>query len=288
MLNNYQILKPISKKQQFGKILLAIRKSDHLKVVLKSAHKSNKLAYERLLNESRYDFNYQGLPKIIDTFEDESGIIVIKKYVEGIAVDQFYKTIKRKSIPSFMHTLTLQLSQLLNYIHSRDIVHCDIKPGNLLIEGDTQSFKLHLIDFGLALNLKNIEDRKMLFPLGYAAPELLLNHLKLVNKKTDYYSVGILIWKLFTDKLPLSHPNPSVFTNLQLTHPLPEHAQIPNKLYTILKKYSHKHTFNLPPNKLESKEVQAHLRSARDKRPNDLSMLINYFENQKSRRFRIW
>lgn len=287
-LENYHIIQSLSKKKQFGRVYLAQEKTGNHKVVIKSVLKEDQKAYERLLNEAKWSFDETGLPKILETLEDEITFAIVKDYVDGEPVDEYFKRLKKKQINSFLLRFTIQFDKRLKTIHSRGLVHCDIKPGNILISGDFDSFDVHLIDFGLAINMNDIEKRSMLFPLGYAAPELLLNRLELVNPQTDIFSVGILFWRLIVGKLPLAHPNPSIFTNLQLTHPLPEHSDLKSKLFQILTKLSNKHEFALPPNRMNYEEVNNCLLIARNERPTDLRSLIDYFESENSRRFKLW
>ena len=287
-LENYHIIQSISKKKQFGRLYLAEEKSSNKKVVVKSVSKEDIRAYERLLNEAQWSFEEKGLPKIIEKVEDDTSFVLIKDFVDGEPIDIFFKRLKKNQVKSFLLRFTIQLDKRLKTIHSKGLVHCDIKPGNILISGNLDSFDVHLIDFGLAINTNDVEERSMLFPLGYAAPELLLNRLELVNPQTDIFSVGILFWRLIVGKLPLVHPNPSIFTNLQLTHPLPEHSDIKGKLFQILTKLSHKHEFALPPNRMNYEEVNNCLLIARNERPTDLRPLIDYFETEHSRRFKLW
>jgi serine/threonine-protein kinase len=134
------------------------------------------------------------------------------------------------------------------------VVHCDIKPSNILVKKTEDDFEIALIDFGLAVRTTEPENRKILFPLGFAAPELLLNELDLVDHRTDLFALGISCWNLFTGELPLTHPNPSIYTNLQLTHPLPDHSSLPKGLYPILKKMANKHVFRTAPNLMTAEE----------------------------------
>jgi serine/threonine protein kinase len=120
--------------------------------------------------------------------------------------------------------------------------------------------------------------------LGFAAPELLLNRLSIVNQSTDIYALGILIWRLYTGELPLTHPNPSIFTNLQLTHPLPNDSSIPKRLFPILEKMTVKHQFQLPPNKMGRNEVDELLSKAMLQRYTNLTEVLNDIQEMISKR----
>ena len=160
-------------------------------------------------------------------------------------------------------------------MNKKKIIHCDIKPSNIIVSGDQDNFEIHLIDFGLAYKQSSPEERSTLFPLNYAEPELLLNKLSIVDHRTDIYSLGTMIWRLFNGKLPLVHPNPSIFTNLQLTHPLPESGSLPKGVYPVLAKMCTKHTFKTVPNALDEKEVIESLKEGIENRYSNLSEVID-------------
>ena len=176
-----------------------------------------------------------------------------------------------------------QLVPIFAHLNTEQIVHCDIKPENILINGTLDSFEVSLIDFGLSLHQHNFEERNTLFPLGFAAPELLLNQLEIVTQKSDIYALGILIWRLYSGHLPLTHPNPSIFTNLQLTHPLPEHTELPRKIFSILERMTVKHSFDLPPNKMKQEDVRSFLEAAMQKR-SDLTTVVSEVSALKVKR----
>ncbi len=249
--------------EQFG-VLKALRKNQVAEHVV-----------NRLRQEATFDFEWDGLPKIIAVHETESELLVVRNYIDAEPINEYWKRIKKRERHAFLLKVLQQLSQIFDHLELHGIVHCDIKPGNILIDGNQ---RVHLIDFGLALRKTETQDRGILFPLGFAAPELLLNRLHLVDKRTDYYALGILLWSLYEGHLPLTHPNPSVFTNLQLTHPLPESSELSRKMNVILTKLCAKHTFNKPPNQLPEKEMDAALQRGMDTRYGSMHDFLADFE----------
>jgi serine/threonine protein kinase len=278
------------RKRKFGEIFLASDMQSGKKVVLKAVRTKadDPTNADRLRAEASFSFDFEGLPKTLDFEKTESNLFLVREFVEGIPLDEFWAKLKRRQRLPFVIELLEKLQAIFTHLKASDVVHCDIKPSNILIAQKEDSFKVHLLDFGLSIRKLEIEEnkaRKLLFPLGFAAPELLLNHLELVDHRTDVFALGVVIWRLYAGKLPLIHPNPSVFTNLQLTHPLPEHSDISNKVYKILLKMSHKHQFKLPPNKMDHQEVNALLISAMNERYDSLEEVIQAFKSIKNKRF---
>lgn len=288
IVDRYRILERLGNQsvRKFGEVFLVEAKADQSKAVMKAIRKVPKTETicTRLRHEASFSFDHPGLPTVLETIETNTELLVVRNYVEGIPLDQYWSQLKKKEQLPFLVAFLQKLAVLFQEIHSQGVVHCDIKPGNLLIESIEGDFQLSLIDFGLALRKDDMENREILFPLGFAAPELLLNQLDIVDHRTDIYALGVLIWRLFTGKLPLTHPNPSIFTNLQLTHPLPEHSVIPKKVFPILSKMCKKHSFNQPPNRMPTEEVRTFLIQARNQRYNGITEILEDFIPASKRR----
>lgn len=254
----YKIIKPLGnqKIRKFGEVFLVKQKNGENEAVMKVANRSNvsPLVYEQLKSEATFSFDHPALPNILETQETENEFFLITEFKPGISLTEFWLKLKKKERILFLISFLEKFDKVYEELRIRNIVHCDIKPSNILIDGSLESFDIYLLDFGLAVKKDDIPDRKLVFPLGFAAPELILNELELIDERTDIFALGVTIWRIYAKKLPLTHPNPSIFTNLQLTHPLPEHDEIPRKIYSILNKMSWKHQFNRPPNQLSTEE----------------------------------
>jgi serine/threonine protein kinase len=155
---------------------------------------------------------------------------------------------------------------IFNELKKQNIVHNDIKPSNFIVTQENSKFQLTLIDFGLAHSIPADNDDEILFSLGFSSPEVILSKKSLVNQSSDLFSLGICMYFLYSGKIPLSHPNPTIFTNLQITHPLLNDAGIPKKLFELISKICIKHSFRLPPNQLSENEVVEALTQAQKAR----------------------
>lgn len=285
---NYSILKSLGnqKKRKFGEVFLVHEKETSNYFVLKRIIKTptNSSIVSRLRKEATFNFQQKGLPSVKELIETNEQIILLKSFIPGETLDLYWKKIKRKNRIDTWKKIMDGLSESFNTLKDQGIVHCDIKPSNILIEEDGNTFHVHILDFGMAIRMSDIEITPTLFPLGYAAPELILNHLSSVDHTTDLFSLGIISWQLFDGKIPLSHPNPSIFTNLQITYPLPNSSNLPKGLFPILSKMCFKHSFSIPPNQLLIKEVELSLKNASKKRYQSLPEIINEFEKIDSTR----
>lgn len=286
-LANYSILEELGtqKKRKFGNVFLGQDNATRQKVIIKRTQITDpkSIQQKQLESESKFTFDEKGLPTILDCFEEQGNVYLVKNYQEGIPIDNYWKQLKRKQQLPFLIDSVEQFIELLDILHSKQIYHCDIKPSNMLVHLKENKPTIELIDFGLAIQQPLREQRKLIFPLGYAAPELILNRLNLVNESTDYFSLAIVIWRLFSGKIPFSHPNPSIYTNLQLVHPLPENNSLPKGMNEILNNLCRKPSFKTAPNRMNSEDVDDLLVESQIERKGEFNTLLSDIKELKPR-----
>jgi len=98
-------------------------------------------------------------------------------------------------------TLMVQVCRGLEYVHSRRIIHYDVKPTNILVRrGEGGEQRVKLIDFGLAA--EKVDDSLGIIKgtVSYLAPEV-ARHLP-VDHRADLYSLGVTMFHCLTRRLP--------------------------------------------------------------------------------------
>ncbi|CAI0465848.1 unnamed protein product [Linum tenue] len=125
---------------------------------------------------------------------------VVVEYLPGGTLKQYLIRNRRKKLPyKVVIQLALDLSRGLSYLHSKKIVHRDVKSENMLLDGQRN---LKIADFGVArVEAQNPSDMTgETGTLGYMAPEVLDG--KPYNRRCDVYSFGICLWEIYCCDMP--------------------------------------------------------------------------------------
>ena len=129
--------------------------------------------------------------------------------------------------PRAILVLLVQLAEALEDVHAHGIVHCDLKPDNVIIENN----KVKLLDFGIARlpGGENHASRNSLVgTLEYMSPEQIQNP-RSTFPQSDIFAFGVLMYELFTGQLPFAADNPAMATYAILNQePHAPHEQLPH------------------------------------------------------------
>jgi len=146
-------------------------------------------------------FPNQNIAKAYNYYENSEFIYLISEYVNGTDLKGFYEkhlfnnlTIKSDLLIS----ISYQILNALNYIHSYGILHRDIKHTNILINNKNQ---IKLIDFGLSRILgKNEYTKEPYGSLTFKSPEIIMENY--YNEKVDLWSFGVTLFYLIFGRTP--------------------------------------------------------------------------------------
>jgi len=131
---------------------------------------------------------------------DNNVIFMARPYLEGHTLTELLNK-EGKFSPAEAARIILSIARVLDYIHERDVVHCDLKPSNVIMEYNDPV----LIDFGLATKTGECETAfgSSSGTLDYIAPELLDKNTfrKYMNHPSrDWWALGCIAFNLFTGK----------------------------------------------------------------------------------------
>lgn len=127
--------------------------------------------------------------------------------------------------------LAISLTDTLEQLHRHHIIHKDIKPQNILFNPGTEEIKI--ADFGIATRLsyenQRASDLHMLTgTLAYMSPEQTGRMNRVVDYRTDFYSLGVTFYELLTGRLPFLATDPMELIHSHIARqPLPPHEIVP-------------------------------------------------------------
>jgi tetratricopeptide (TPR) repeat protein/predicted Ser/Thr protein kinase len=144
--------------------------------------------------------NSEHIAAVHDVIEEDGEFFLVMEYVEGETLRQRLRS--PISIEEFFG-IAMQCAEALMQAHDHGIIHCDIKPENIML---TPSGQVKVLDFGVAKHLPR-SDQSSTFDSeliggtpSYMAPEVLLG--KLPGPSTDIFSLGVVLYEILALKNP--------------------------------------------------------------------------------------
>jgi len=96
-----------------------------------------------------------------------------------------------------LNDVILQIASALHHIHHLGIIHLDLKPSNILVD---EKGRAKIMDFGVAVESRQVLDRQIRGSLHYMPPEVLKQDR--VDSRADLYSLGMTLYETVTGALP--------------------------------------------------------------------------------------
>lgn len=157
---------------------------------------------ERFRQEAKAAANLSH-PNIVTVHDfglDENQVFIIIEYIDGTDLKSLIRKNRRFSVEDTVG-LMAQACAGVGYAHRAGLVHCDIKPHNMLVSND---FRLKVTDFGIARALATIHpDEKSDVVWGsphYFSPEQAGGGAP--SPASDVYSLGVILYEMLTGRLP--------------------------------------------------------------------------------------
>ncbi|PPK61325.1 protein kinase domain-containing protein [Malaciobacter marinus] len=174
----------------------------------------NKDISSLLFSEYKFlrELNHPNIVKVYDFGIDKKTNIpyLILEYIEGkllndISIFDMNKDLKLDIFKTLLNTV--------KYIHSKNIIHADINPSNIIIDNNNN---ITLIDFGISLscnsNSIHLDYNKVkAYNPKYSAPEIINGEIP--TEKSDIYSIASIVFELFTFTRPVIKDNKMILDN---------------------------------------------------------------------------
>ena len=156
---------------------------------------------ERFRREARWvaQLSHPHIVGVIDAGEDEGRPYIVFEYVEGETLKERIRRMGRLPIAEAV-AYAIEIARALGAAHSRQIVHRDVKPQNVLIDEEGSA---KVTDFGIARTLDEeglTADGRVLGTTDYVSPEQALGQA--VTGQSDLYSLGVVLYEMLIGEVP--------------------------------------------------------------------------------------
>lgn len=216
ILPEYEILRQIYQSER-NILYRAFHKQTGEKVIIKTLNsdfpKAADLARLKREYEIGIGLEIPGIIKPHALLKYQNSVALVMEDFEGETLSTFFPLFQQ-SIQAFLQA-AIHLAKLVGEVHQRYIIHKDIKPSNIIMNRQKQIMKLG--DFSISSFMR--ERQEMLDPLllegtlGYMSPEQTGRMNRIIDYRTDYYSLGVTFYEMITGRLPFQSEDP-----LELLH----------------------------------------------------------------------
>ncbi|MFD2655272.1 Stk1 family PASTA domain-containing Ser/Thr kinase [Gracilibacillus thailandensis] len=145
--------------------------------------------------------SHPNIVNIFDVGEEDQIYYMVMEYVDGMTLKQYIQLHAPIEVEEVIEIMT-QITSAISHAHDNGLIHRDIKPQNILIDPYGQ---IKVTDFGIAIALSATaltQTNSMLGSVHYLSPEQARGGK--ANRKSDIYSLGIVLFELLTGQLPFS------------------------------------------------------------------------------------
>ena len=194
--------------------------------------------------QSATSLAHPNIVSIYDVGEENDIYYIVMEYVDGFTLKQYIQKYYPIPVEKALDIMK-QITAAISHAHHNGIIHRDIKPQNILIDKEGT---VKITDFGIALALSatNItQTNAVLGSVHYLSPEQARGGM--ANKKSDIYSLGIVMFEILTGRLPFSGESAVsiALKHLQSETPSPKrwNPDIPQSVENIILKATAKDSY---------------------------------------------
>lgn len=130
---------------------------------------------------------------------------IVMEYVSGETLKDKLQREKKLPVKQSLQ-ITLQIAEALEHAHQNNLIHCDIKPHNILV---MENGRIKVTDFGIARAVTSTtmtQNETVIGSVHYISPEQARGES--ISDKSDIYSLGVLLYELLTGTVPFQGETP--------------------------------------------------------------------------------
>jgi serine/threonine-protein kinase len=182
---------------------------------------------QRFLREARSAaaLHHPNIVTIHDVCHQDGFYFIVMEFVEGKTLDEVVAESGRMPLPRVQRIVS-QVVDALGHAHQRGLIHRDIKPTNIMVDPQRNDH-VTLMDFGLVRAAEDSGLTKTGTIVGtpeYMSPEQAEGGE--IDQRTDIYSLGVVLFKMLTGRVPFSRSTPHAVLIAHMTQEPPSMTSI--------------------------------------------------------------
>lgn len=205
--------------------------------------------------------SHHNIVNIYDVGYDEGLHYIVMEYVEGCTLKEHIMQ-KGPFSPEKTLNYAIQICEALVHAHEHHIIHCDIKPHNILV---TKNDVLKVADFGIARAVTAATICVTDYVIGsvhYSSPEQARGSI--TDEKSDIYSLGIVMYEMITGKTPFTGDSPVAIALKHIEEPISSPSNVIDTVPRGIENIIIKATQKKPEDRyLSAREMLAALKNTR-------------------------
>lgn len=155
---------------------------------------------------------------IYDVVSEGNNQYIVMEYVDGVTLKEYMQE-HRLSVSAALE-IGVRLADALQHAHSHNIIHCDIKPQNILID---KNMNPKIADFGIAKMVTNqtmVYSKSVMGSVHYISPEQACGNK--ITASSDVYSLGIVLFEMLTGQVPYVGTTAVAVAMMHVEKPVPQ------------------------------------------------------------------